>query len=51
MYILSPLRMTLLAAALAAAFPTFAQETTAPIKAETAADAAPAAGEQKMQQV
>ena len=39
MYMLSPLRMTLLAAALAAAFPTFAQDTSAP------------AGEQKMQKV
>jgi len=42
--------MTLLATALATAFPAFAQETSAapaPVKAE----AAPAAGEQKMQQV
>ncbi len=49
MYMLSPLRLTLLAAALAAAFPTFAQDTSAP--APVRAETAPAAGEQKMQKV
>src|SRR5687768_15953318 len=47
MYILSPIRLTLLAAALAAAFPAYAQQTTT---AAPKADAAPAP-EQKMQKV
>lgn len=59
MYILSPLRLTLLAAALAAAFPVLAQDTsaaaTAPAtavpKAALKAEPAPAESEQTMQKV
>jgi outer membrane receptor protein involved in Fe transport len=49
MYILAPIRLTLLAAALAAAFPALAQESAAPASAP-AAPAAPAAA-QTMQKV
>jgi outer membrane receptor protein involved in Fe transport len=48
MYMLAPIRLTLLAAALAAAFPAFAQESAA---AAPKADGAKAAPEQKIQQV